>query len=108
MALTLLSCGTPQHAGTIIEKWYEPREENLVLLPICMANGKSVTTVLVPYLVTDNEDFCIKIKEMTKKGKERSHVIYLNKDTYDTISIGQYYCSTGECDDNNNTKVEQR
>lgn len=104
-ALAMTSC---IKEGVIVEKAYEIETEYVTFLPIAMYNGKTTTTVFIPYLIHDNEDFVIKIKGVNKRGKVRYSTLYINKDQLDTLMIGDYLCIDKDClSDNNNIQTKQ-
>lgn len=91
--------------GSVIEKWYEATETNLIMMPHYMQVGKVRTMYMVPYYVTDNEDFVIKLKGK-HNGKDRIETVYLTQAQYDCLQIGDYLRIGDDCsfDDTNNSK----
>ncbi len=89
-------------SGRILSKWNEPERHYTMLIPV--STGK--TMVLIPYYVHDNEDFLIKVQGISDKGDTITKTFYVSKNRYDTISIGDFICIDGNCNDvdNNNTK----
>jgi len=94
--------------GIVIEKWYEPTQTNLMMMPITISNGKTFTTTYMPYYVTDSEDWCVKIKGKYN-GKERIETVYLTKIMYDGLQVGDYLKLGDGCntEDTNNSKRKQ-
>jgi len=88
--------------GIIIEKWYEPTRKYVSVMPI--STGKTI--IMIPYIITDYEDWCIKIKGKYK-NEERIETIYVSQKLYENLKIGSnlklnndYYML-----DNNNSEV---
>ena len=94
--------------GNVIEKWYEPENTYVMLMPMTMSSGKTTTTVMIPYIIHDNEDWCIKVKGIGTKGDTITRTFYVDKIAYDTLDINKFICVDGGCDeDENNTKVRK-
>ena len=90
--------------GNVVEKWHEPYRQYLMFMPI--STGK--TTMMIPYFIHDNEDWCIRVQGVTAKGKIITRKYYLDKLTYDKMMVGKTVCVDGECDDDtNNIKVRK-
>lgn len=94
--------------GYIIQKWYEPAETNLVLIPILISNGKTTSTVLMPYTIYDGEDYCIKVIGVTSEGKEKTKKLYLTPDEYDLVSIDDFYVIEKDKDKDFTYREEKR
>jgi hypothetical protein len=94
--------------GDIVEKWYEPANSYFMLMPMIISNGKTTSTIMIPYYIYDNEDWCIKVTGIGTKGDTITRTFYVDKITYDTLSVGNFICVDGKCDeDENNTKVRK-
>lgn len=103
LCLTVLGCKKMKN-GIVMEKWYEPATTHTMLMPI--RSGK--VTIWVPYTIYDNEDWCIKVRGITDKGDSLKEIFYVSQQAFDTISVGEFVCVDGACDDdNNNTKTRQ-
>ena len=106
--ISLISC-QKQKYGTITEKWHEPARTYVMLMPMTISSGKTFTTILIPYVIYDNEDWCIKVNRVTEKGDTISRDYYVSPGAYDTLNVGKFICIDGNCDeeDNNNKKERQ-
>lgn len=94
--------------GNVVEKWYEPESHYMMLMPMTISTGKSTTTIMIPYYIHDNEDWCIKVTGIGVKGDTITRTYYVDKIAFDTLSVGKFICVEGACDDDeNNTKVRQ-
>lgn len=94
--------------GNVVGKWYEPESHYMVVLPITIPSGKSVTVIMVPYYMTDNEDWCVKI--MGKIGMEQvEETVYVTKEQYECLSVGSHLKLGEDCSlsDDNNVKIKQ-
>ena len=94
--------------GQVIEKWHEPESMDLVLLPMTIINGKSTIVIMTPHYIYDGEDFCIKVKGINKKGDEVIKKFYIEKESYDSLKVGQYICIDGDCLDDDPTYKKVR
>lgn len=94
--------------GNVVEKWYEPECSYVMIRPMTISNGKTTTTMMIPYNIHDNEDYCIKVTGIGVKGDTITRTYYVDKMAFDTLSVGEFICVDGACDDDeNNTKVRQ-
>ena len=105
--LCLTSCNTLEE-GEVVEKWYEPTHTDVVLMPLIISNVKTTTTVMMPYVITDYKDWCVKINGKYK-DEERIETIYVSQKQYESLSIGSHLKLTDDCSmsDDNNHKVRQ-
>ncbi len=105
----LTSCSNKLKEGDIIEKWYEPENTYVTFIPLLISSGKSATTIIVPYLVTDYEDWCIKIKGR-HRGKEIVETFYVSQNQYEHLSIGDHIKLKDDysmSDDNNILEIKK-
>jgi len=105
--LCLYSCNKLEE-GDVIEKWYEPTHTYVALMPMVISNGKSTTTIMIPYVITDYEDWVVKINGKYK-GEERTETIYVSQKQYECLSVGSHLKLTEDSStsDDNNHKVRQ-
>lgn len=95
--------------GEIIEKWYEPEHNYVTIMPVTISNGKTTTTMMIPYYIYDGEDYCIKIKGINKKGKEKIKTIYVRGEHWQKLDKGQCFRIDGDCSEKDFTyKKEKR
>jgi hypothetical protein len=94
--------------GNVVEKWHEPKTNSMMIMPIVIPSGKTYTTIMVPYYIQDNEDWCVKVTGIGEKGDTITKTYYVTPAAYDTLSIGKFFCVDGACnEDNNNVKKRQ-
>lgn len=106
--IALSSCQKMKY-GNVVERWHEPPRTYIQLMPMVICSGKTSTTVLIPYEMHDNEDWCIKVTGIGVKGDTITRTYYLTPESYDTMFVGKFVCIDGACnDDNNNTKSRKR
>ena len=100
----LISCNHLEE-GIVVGRHYEPTEQNMVIMPLIMSNGKTTTTMMIPYFVTDYEDYVLHIKGVYK-GEEVIEQVYVTKDCYERLQNGGTWYKDDSCSfsDDNNTK----
>ena len=91
--------------GTVVNKHYEPERTYLQMMPIVISNGKTTTTMLIPYYITDNEDYVLHVKGYYK-GEEIKEEVYVTKECYNSLQNGDLWLKTDDCSfsDINNDK----
>lgn len=91
MVLILCGCSHDVTYGEIINKEHNEPYRQLLMLPVHISNGKTSTTILVPYWIFHEENWKIEIKGKNKDGKIDTETYYITEDLYDNISIGDMY-----------------
>ena len=90
--------------GNVIKKWYEPARTYMVFMPVMC--GKS--TIIVPYIMYDDQDWCIQVEGVGTKNNLVKQTYYVPKAQFDSLAIGSFLCVDGVCtEDTNNTKKRQ-
>lgn len=90
LAIFLLTgCGKLEE-GEICEKAYLPESTVVSLIPMTICNGKTITTILVPYTFHYPDRWRIKIKSLNpnSEGEYETAYYYVTKETYDDCEIG--------------------
>src|SRR6185369_212353 len=93
--LILFSCGIKE--GTVIDKRYEPFQIIHTTQCIPISTGKTTTIICYPVTIYDDEDWLIEIEGYNKRHKLKDRWIYIEKEMYDTIRMGDYYCIDNKC-----------
>jgi hypothetical protein len=107
LLLITYSCKPPITEGIIIDKYYEPNHTYITVLPIVTTNGKTTSTIMIPYVIYDNEDYCVKVRGINIDNDTIINTLYLSKSQYDTLNINEFICIDGHCTDDNNVEKEQ-
>lgn len=99
-------CGIRE--GTVIAKKYEPA--NVIHTMHCypMVIGKMTIMQCYPVTIYDDEDWLIEIEGYNQKHQLKDRWIYIEKEMYDTIKTGDYYCIDNKCHVNDNNNIERR
>jgi len=90
--------------GIVVGKRYEPTQTYTTIIPLVISTGKSVTTIMIPYVITDNEDYILKVKD-----NEIVREVYVSKQCYEKLDTGDVWIKDSDCSfsDNNNTKIRK-
>ncbi len=105
LACVLFTSCNHLEEGEVIGRHYEPTTQNIMILPLIMSNGKTKTTMMIPYLVTDYEDYVLHVKGLYK-GEEVIEQVYVTKECYNNLQNGGTWYKDDNCSfsDDNNTK----
>lgn len=108
LCAVLSGCKNVLKEGDVVEKWYKPTTKYMIYQPIIISDGKTTTTIPMYYWVTDNEDWCVKIKG-TYKGKDKTETVYVSPQQYECLQVGNHLVLGKDCSlsDDNNTQVER-
>lgn len=94
--------------GNVVEMWHEPESNYMMLMPLVISTGKTTSTMMIPYFVHDNEDWCIKVTGIGTDGDTITRTYYVDAMAFDTLSIGKFICVEGICnEDTNNVRTRQ-
>lgn len=103
----LYSCQDLKY-GNVIAMEHEPDNTFFMIMPLTISTGKSTSIMMIPYWIHDSEDWVVKVRGIGTKGDTITRTLYVDKASYDTLSIGKFICIDGMCDeDENNTKERQ-
>lgn len=101
LAATVVGCNNSINEGQIVNKFVEPERNYVYLQPIAHSHRVGNTTVTtftyIPILRHDDEDYGICIQGINKKGKTINRTLYVQKNRFDTLDIGQYFCMDKNC-----------
>lgn len=103
--LVLLVAGC-MNEGTVTEKVVVPEHTThwIWMMPIMHSTGKSTFTTFIPIPMTSHypEQYAITIAQ-----GEKRRTLYVKRNTFDGLAVGQYYCKKKE-DCSQLTKVDVR
>jgi len=72
--------------GIVTELEYMPEDNDVIMMPIVISNGKTTTTMMTPTYIHHDEAFRVVIKD----GKETED-FYVDKKTYKQLKVGIRY-----------------
>jgi hypothetical protein len=101
--ISLLMACNHLKQGKIVNKHYEPTRTYTMLMPTVI--GK--TTILIPYIMHDDEDWVLTV-EGVYDGEMRTENVYVSPQCY-RQNIVEYWTKDQDCSytDDNNTKIKQ-
>lgn len=103
------SCGNKITEGEVYEKEYREAYTTVMVLPLVISNGKSTTTIMVPYVFNYPDRYVIHIKSF-QDGEWVTEDFYVSKDVYENINVGdmfEYDEERGDLQDEPYTKERQ-
>lgn len=88
----LVSCSKLINEGDIYEKEFKPEYTTVSVLPMTISNGKTVTTIMVPYTIHYPDRWVIYIKAYEEEKQEwLTEDFYVSKEVYDSVNIGDRF-----------------
>ncbi len=100
-AFLLTSCEKPITEGEVVNKVYEPAQTYVIMYPMTVSSGKTITTIMVPMIVYDDEDWIIKIQKFDEnKQKWRYRTIWVTSELYHSIAVGGWFLIDKNCEFN--------
>ena len=105
--LAIAACTKGPTAGVVEAKRYEPPSNFIMLMPIVISNGKTTSTIFIPYVFYDDEDFVVTIGGPNSKGEYDTKRYYVDKATYNELSVGDYFEASSHDDEDNHVKLRK-
>lgn len=96
LTILLSSCDRIKE-GTVIDKVYEPERYYTMMVPHVYRAGKTTYTTFSYIPMYDDPDYRIEIEGYNKKHKLQDRWIYVEKEMFDTIRTGDWYCIDNRC-----------
>lgn len=88
----LVSCSKLINEGDIYEKEFKPEYTTVSVFPMTISNGKTVTTIMVPYTIHYPDRWVIYIKAYDEEAcKWINEYFYVSEEVYDSVDIGDYF-----------------
>lgn len=88
--LLLSGCGNELKQGEVYEKEFKPAYNQLMFIPVVISNGKTCSTILVPYFYHYPDRYVIRIKAF-KDNEWLTNEIYVSQNVYDSIVLGSEF-----------------
>ena len=89
----LVSCSGGIKEGEIFSKEFTPAHTAILLMPVVVSNGKTCTTTMVPMCFYYPDSYSVAIKNYNREAKKKdTRIVYIEKQVYDKVNIGQWYC----------------
>ena len=73
-------------------KEFKPEYTTVSVLPMTISNGKTVTTIMVPYTIHYPDRWVIYIKAYDEETRKWiTEDFYVSEEVYDSVNIGDYF-----------------
>lgn len=101
----LCGCSKQIKEGEVLTKEFHPQQTTVILMPLVMGTGKTVTTTLIPipFLLPDSWSITFKACD---GDKWRERTVWVSREVYDAVNKGDWYVM-GDKDMNEQPKVRQ-
>jgi len=76
--------------GEVYEKEFIPAHNQVMTIPIVITNGKTTSTILIPYMYYYSDTWVIRIKDF-QGNKWITEDFYVSKEVYDVVNIGNEF-----------------
>ena len=86
LVVSLCGCSNTITEGEVYEKEYREAHTQVMILPLIISNGKTTSTIMVPYFVHYPDRYVIFIKAYQDK-EWKTEDFYVSKEVYDSIKI---------------------
>ena len=99
LVLTLTSCEDSITSGEVVTKTFKPAHTQLLMLPMSVYNGKSISTVLVPYTYYYSDSWEVTIQQHDKTQNKMLQATYrVAEEVYNDIEIGAEFVYSEKLD----------
>lgn len=86
----LCGCSNAITEGEVYEKEYREAHTQVMILPLIISNGKTISTIMVPYFVHYPDRYVIFIKAYQDE-EWKTEDFYVSKEVYDSTNIGDMF-----------------
>lgn len=90
LVVSLCGCSNEITEGEVYKKEYREEYTTVMMLPLCISNGKTITTTIIPYVVHYPDRYVIFIKAYQDE-EWKTEDFYVSKEVYDSINIGDMF-----------------
>ena len=91
LLLLFSGCGKSITEGEVIEKNFTPEYTSHMLMPLVISDGKSCSTILVPYTYYYADKWTITIRNYSDEGDELTETFRVTEDVYNSVEIGSEF-----------------
>lgn len=84
----LTGCSKKITQGEVVSKTFSPAHVQTMLVPVCISNGKTMTTHFIPYVYQYPDTWKITISAKGADGKIETATYRVTKEIFDTVQIG--------------------
>ena len=90
LVVSLCGCSNAIIEGEVYEKEYREAYTTVMMLPLVISNGKTTSTIIVPYFVHYPDRYVVFIKAYQDE-EWKTEDFYVSKEVYDSINIGDMF-----------------
>lgn len=88
--LALTGCSSEITEGEVYQKEFKPEHTEVRVIPVCISNGKTVHTMVIPYTYHYPDRYIVYIKSFVDKEWKTADY-YVTKEIYEIINIGDQF-----------------
>lgn len=89
LLLLLTGCSSKITEGEVVKKDFTPEHTQVVMVPFCVSNGKTVTTTLIPYVYHYSDKWAVTIQKYDAETDAMLTATYrVTEKVYDAVEIG--------------------
>lgn len=85
--------------GSVVNKEFSPAHSETVTIPRIISNGKTCSTVIVPYVYHYSDTYKITIRDYID-NEEQTATYRVTKEVYDSVNIGDEFIYNKEYEPN--------
>lgn len=90
LVVSLCGCSNAITEGEVYEKEYREAHTQVIVFPLIISNGKTSSTIMIPYFVHYPDRYVIFIKAYQDE-EWKTEDFYVSKEVYDSINIGDMF-----------------
>ena len=90
LVVSLCGCSNSITEGEVYKKEYREAYTTVMMLPLVISNGKTITTTMIPYSVHYPDRYVVFIKAYQDE-EWKTEDFYVSKEVYDSINIGDMF-----------------
>lgn len=85
-------CDNQITQGEVVEKNFTPAHTQVIIVPIAISNGKTVTITPIPYIYHYNDKYTITIEQWDEKENEIKRATYsVSEEIYNVVNMGDEF-----------------
>lgn len=78
-------------SGEVIDKEFTPAHSKTRMVPVTTFNGKTSSTILVPYVYHYSDNWEITIRDYNEENNELTATYRVTEDIYNSVDIGDEF-----------------
>lgn len=89
LTIGLTSCSEVITSGEVVDKTFKPAYSQLLFVPMTVSNGKTISTVMMPFTYNYPDTYRITIQKYDKENSEMLEATYrVTKEIYFSVELG--------------------